>query len=119
MVASDKVDRTIDDITNPEAHNLSMQMNNSSPQITTTTIPLPAAMAYLSRTLAATLAFKHELAFNSRHAQENTYPPLAIIYGTSVPTVYGARDSRLKRGHKAWMYAMRERNDRELLIQEE
>ena len=91
MVASDKVDRTIDDITNPEAHNLSMQMNNSSPQITTTTIPLPAAMAYLSRTLAATLAFKHELAFNSRHAQENTYPPLAIIYGTSVPTVYGAR----------------------------
>lgn len=55
------------------------------------TIPLPAALAYLTRTLASTLTFKHELAFHPPHASQNRYPPLSILYSTSVPTVAAAR----------------------------
>lgn len=55
------------------------------------TIPLAQAEEYLARTLAATVCFKDELKFDALHAQENRYPPLSILYGTSVPTVYRAR----------------------------
>jgi hypothetical protein len=32
-----------------------------------------------------------ELAHNAEHAAANRYPPFAVIYGKSIPTVYGAR----------------------------
>ena len=57
----------------------------------TTNIPHDVAMAYLSRTLASVRAFKEALAFNPTHQSENHYPPFAVEFGKSVPTVYGAR----------------------------
>jgi hypothetical protein len=55
------------------------------------TIPRENAIAYLARTLARTKRFKEELAFNPTHSQSNAYPPFAVIYGKSEPTVYGAK----------------------------
>ncbi|PKX90796.1 uncharacterized protein P174DRAFT_444540 [Aspergillus novofumigatus IBT 16806] len=53
--------------------------------------PRATAIAYLERTLAEVKRFKQELAFNPAHQAENRYPPAAVLYGKSVPTVYGAR----------------------------
>lgn len=58
---------------------------------TTSTIPRSDALAYLGRTLAEVRQFKEELAFNPTHQSENRYPPFAVLFGKSVPTVYGAR----------------------------
>jgi hypothetical protein len=58
---------------------------------TIVTIPRDKAIAYLKRTLAETKKFKQELHFRSEIAEENRYPPLALIYGKSIPTVYGAK----------------------------
>jgi len=58
---------------------------------TTVTIPRDAALAYLRRTLSETLLFKTELHHLPSHAQTNRYPPIAVLYGKSVPTVYGAK----------------------------
>jgi hypothetical protein len=58
---------------------------------TAVTIPRDKAIAYLKRTLAETKQFKLELAANPSHAASNLYPPFAVIYGKSIPTVYGAR----------------------------
>jgi hypothetical protein len=48
-------------------------------------------MEYLQRTLAETKRFKSNLAFQPAHQAANKYPPAAVLYGKSVPTVYGAR----------------------------
>jgi hypothetical protein len=58
---------------------------------TVTMIPRAQAVAYLARTLADVKRFKQELAFNPAHAAANAYPPVAVIYGKSTPTVYGAK----------------------------
>ncbi|KAJ9667237.1 hypothetical protein H2201_002758 [Coniosporium apollinis] len=58
---------------------------------TAVTIPREAAIAYLTRTLAEVKAFKEETAFIPSHAEKNLYPPVAVIYGKSTPTVYGAK----------------------------
>lgn len=58
---------------------------------TTVTIPRMEAIAYLTRTLAAVKKFKQELEAIPAHAAGNKYPPVAVIYGKSTPTVYGAR----------------------------
>ncbi|KAJ5177707.1 uncharacterized protein N7500_000406 [Penicillium coprophilum] len=58
---------------------------------TTSTIPLPVAREYLQRTLAETKRFKENLAFRPSHHSENRYPPAAVLYGKTLPTVYGAR----------------------------
>lgn len=55
------------------------------------TIPREDAIAYLDRTLKEVLQFKRELAFNRTHQDENRYPPFAVLYSKSLPTVYGAR----------------------------
>lgn len=60
---------------------------------TTVTIPRDKAFAYLSRTLASIKAFKQSLAFHEPHASANLYPPVAVVYGRNIPTVYGARVS--------------------------
>ena len=57
------------------------------------TITPEEAMKYLDRVLPEVLRFKQELAFNSTHQSENRYPPFAVLYGRSTPTVYGARVS--------------------------
>jgi hypothetical protein len=58
---------------------------------TPVTIPRATAITYLERTLAEVLRFKQELAFNPAHQSNNRYPPFTVLYGKSVPTVYGAR----------------------------
>jgi hypothetical protein len=60
---------------------------------TTSTIPHAVAMEYLQRTLAEVKRFKYEMDFQPSHQMENRYPPTAVLYGKSVPTVYGARVS--------------------------
>ncbi|KAM0710852.1 hypothetical protein Q7P35_001590 [Cladosporium inversicolor] len=60
---------------------------------TTVTIPRDKALAYLTRTLASIKLFKQSLAFHEPHATANLYPPVAVVYGRNIPTVYGARVS--------------------------
>ena len=62
----------------------------SSPAITST-IPHDQAVAYLTRTLAEIKKFKQELDHRPEHTASNAYPPIALIYGKSTPTVYGAK----------------------------
>lgn len=79
------------DAVNPASTSSNSHLNSSASISTLCTIPLPAALSYLKRTLAATVAFKHELAFEQLHQSRNQYPPLSILYSTSVPTVLAAR----------------------------
>ncbi len=72
---------------NPVQHGHS----TSSSVSTAVTIPRDKAIAYLRRTLAETKQFKLELAHNLEHEEADRYPPFAIIYGKSVPTVYAAK----------------------------
>ncbi|KAH0538429.1 hypothetical protein FGG08_004977 [Glutinoglossum americanum] len=66
--------------------------NNSNISVSTTvTIPRQDAIAYLRRTLEETLRFKRELRYRHEHCSNNAYPPLAVIYGKSTPTVCGAK----------------------------
>ncbi|KAF2276860.1 uncharacterized protein EI97DRAFT_433089 [Westerdykella ornata] len=58
---------------------------------TAVTIPHDKAVAYLTRTLAEVKKFKLELAHRPEHTAANVYPPIALIYGKSTPTVYGAK----------------------------
>lgn len=58
---------------------------------TTVTIPKDKAVKYLARTLSEIKQFKEELAHNPTHTEANAYPPIALIYGKSTPTVYGAK----------------------------
>ncbi|KAI1504284.1 hypothetical protein F5X99DRAFT_373114 [Biscogniauxia marginata] len=50
-------------------------------------------MAYLSRTLADTKRFRAETYHRPQHTETNSYPPLAVIYGKDIPTVWGAHVS--------------------------
>jgi hypothetical protein len=58
---------------------------------TAVTIPRDKAIAYLKRTLAETKKFKQELHFRPEISKANRYPPLAVIYGKSIPTCCGAK----------------------------
>lgn len=83
-------------------HTIAPQMGNNSNPVnrgqstnssvsTAVTIPREKAITYLTRTLAETKAFKHELHHNPLLSSSNRYPPLAFIYGKSTPTLYRAR----------------------------
>ncbi|KAA8642093.1 hypothetical protein EYZ11_001192 [Aspergillus tanneri] len=78
----------IDGVVGPTSH---MRGSSNVKATTAITIPRAAAFSYLERTLAEVLRFKQELAFNPSHHSSNSYPPFAVLYGKSVPTVYGAR----------------------------
>ena len=65
--------------------------SNNHSIATACTIPKDVAVEYLTRTLASILRFKQSLYFRPEHEAANLYPPLAIIFGKTVPTVYGAR----------------------------
>lgn len=56
---------------------------------TAVTIPKEAAMTYLHRTLSATKEFKQQLAYRDSNA--TLYPPTAVLFGKSLPTVSGCR----------------------------
>ncbi|PVH97751.1 hypothetical protein DM02DRAFT_532565 [Periconia macrospinosa] len=58
---------------------------------TTVTIPKDKAVEYLARTLSEIKQFKQELAHIPAYTEANAYPPIALIYGKSTPTVYGAK----------------------------
>lgn len=87
--AAEKAQNPADGIVGPQAHPRGSA--GTSKAATTCTIPHGAAMDYLQRTLADTKRFKSNLAFRPTHHSENKYPPAAVLYGKSVPTVYGAR----------------------------
>lgn len=69
----------------PRSSGATNQMSSPS------TIPYADAMEYLQRTLAEIKRFKSELEFNPAHQAENRYPPTAVLFGKSVPTLFGAR----------------------------
>ncbi|KAJ5952008.1 uncharacterized protein N7479_010421 [Penicillium vulpinum] len=87
--ASEKARNPADGLVGPGAHPRSSAA--TSKIATTSTLPRAAAKKYLERTLADTKRFKANLAFRPEHHSENRYPPAAVLYGKSVPTVYGAR----------------------------
>ena len=66
------------------------QVTNTSVS-TAVTLPRDKAITYLRRTLAETKKFKQELHFRPELEAKNSYPPLAIIYGKSIPTCCGAK----------------------------
>lgn len=84
-------DRTLAPKMAGQANPVSSGHSTSSSVSTAVTIPRPAALAYLTRTLAEVKLFKQELAFNRLHAESNVYPPLGVIYSKNVPTLAGAR----------------------------
>ncbi|KAI3549475.1 hypothetical protein CABS01_00043 [Colletotrichum abscissum] len=50
-------------------------------------------IAYLERTLAEVKRFRQETQFDPALSEANAYPPLGIIYGKEVPTVYAVKVS--------------------------
>ncbi|KAI1110767.1 hypothetical protein F5Y14DRAFT_443793 [Nemania sp. NC0429] len=50
-------------------------------------------LAYLTRTLAETKRFRAETQYRPEHTETNSYPPLAVIYGKDIPTVWAAHVS--------------------------
>jgi pimeloyl-ACP methyl ester carboxylesterase len=87
--AAEKAQNPADGLVGPGAHPRSSAA--TSKIATTSTIPRAAAKEYLQRTLADTKRFKENLAFRPSHHSENRYPPAAVLYGKTLPTVYGAR----------------------------
>ncbi|KAG4029073.1 hypothetical protein MFRU_017g00130 [Monilinia fructicola] len=84
----DGTDRTLA----PQMGNLLNKGHNPASSVSTAvTLPRDKAITYLRRTLAETLQFKKELHFRPEISDANRYPPLAVIYGKSIPTVYGAK----------------------------
>lgn len=63
----------------------------SSSVATAVSIPRDKAVAYLTTALARVKEFKTDLNFQPSLAATNRYPPAAVIYGKSIPTVYGAK----------------------------
>ncbi|KAI1201268.1 hypothetical protein F5X97DRAFT_49436 [Nemania serpens] len=50
-------------------------------------------LAYLTRTLAEIKRFRGETQYRPEHTETNMYPPLAVIYGKDIPTVWAANVS--------------------------
>jgi hypothetical protein len=84
-------DRTLTPLMGNQSNPVKHGHSTNSSVSTTVTIPRDKAIAYLRRTLAETKQFRLELAHNAEHEAADRYPPFAIIYGKSVPTVYAAK----------------------------
>ncbi|PQE18654.1 phosphatidylcholine-sterol O-acyltransferase protein [Rutstroemia sp. NJR-2017a BVV2] len=78
-------------INSPTGHTKGHSPSASTSVSTAVTLPRDKAIQYLRRTLAETKKFKQELHFKPELSDSNRYPPLAVIYGKSIPTVYGAK----------------------------
>lgn len=63
----------------------------ASPPKRADTLTAERNMAYLTRTLAETKRFRQELQHSRTHQDANVYPPIAVIYGKEIPTVYATR----------------------------
>jgi hypothetical protein len=87
----DGTDRTLAPQMAGNSNPVSIGQSTNTSVSTAVTIPRDKAMAYLRRTLAETKKFKEELHFNPELGVNNRYPPLAVIYGKSIPTVFGAK----------------------------
>ncbi|KAI4922888.1 hypothetical protein J4E90_001323 [Alternaria incomplexa] len=72
-------------------HEHNIETSKEPNPATDVTIPYDKAVEYLARTLAEVKAFKQELDHRPEHTTSNAYPPIALIYGKSTPTVYGAK----------------------------
>lgn len=86
-------DRTLAPQMDTSASTTEQQMENSqaaSPKSDTTRAK---NFAYLTRVLAETKRFRAESMHNTSHQAANAYPPIAVIYGKEIPTVYAARVS--------------------------
>ncbi|TAQ83808.1 hypothetical protein B7494_g7869 [Chlorociboria aeruginascens] len=84
-------DRTLAPQMGGNVNPMSKGHNTNSSTSTAVTIPRDKAISYLRRTLAETKKFKQELYFKPELSSSNRYPPLALIYGKSIPTCCGAK----------------------------
>ena len=77
---------------NSQAANSNFEGQSGNPSVSTTvTLPKEDSVAYLRRTLEGVKRFKQELDFNPSYGSQNKYPPIAVVYGKSIPTVVGAK----------------------------
>ncbi|CAF9906799.1 MAG: hypothetical protein GOMPHAMPRED_004933 [Gomphillus americanus] len=88
---SEKIESKAKTISHPAENTLDLSIGPSTSIATTSTLRLPDALTYLERTLKETLAFKKSLQHKPEHQQNNVYPPMSVLYSTSLPTVYGAK----------------------------
>ncbi|KAB5558013.1 hypothetical protein GE09DRAFT_1221149 [Coniochaeta sp. 2T2.1] len=92
---SDTVRKAADTVTKDRT--LAPQLGSSSSPISQTSPPTSAPptreqnIAYLRRTLHQTKLFRRELQHNPHHQASNAYPPISVLYGKDIPTVYAAR----------------------------
>jgi hypothetical protein len=84
-------DRTLAPQLGSNSNPVSKDQNTNQSVSTAVTIPRPKCIEYLRRTLAETKKFKQELHFIPELSASNRYPPLALIYGKSIPTLAGAK----------------------------
>jgi hypothetical protein len=89
--ANGGTDRTLAPQMGSNTNPVSKGQSTNQSVSTAVTIPREKAIAYLRRTLAETKKFKQELYFKPELSESNRYPPLAVIYGKSIPTVFGAK----------------------------
>jgi hypothetical protein len=78
-----------DSIENAASVEPQMNSTTGSDSPATSTIPKSAALPYLTRTLAETLEFRRGLYFRPELA--DLYPPMAVLYSKTTPTVRAAR----------------------------
>ncbi|TVY88294.1 Uncharacterized protein LAWI1_G008763 [Lachnellula willkommii] len=84
-------DRTLAPQMGSNTNPMNKGQSTSQSVSTAVTIPRAKAIAYLKRTLAETLKFKKECHYKPELGETNRYPPLALIYGKSIPTCNGAK----------------------------
>jgi hypothetical protein len=89
--ANGSIDEKMAEASHLVPHTSTILPHQQSPPPPTTAISRQKALAYLTRTLASVKLFKQELAHQPALAATNAYPPLAVLYGKSEPTVCGAR----------------------------
>lgn len=91
MREAESTDRTLAPQMGNLSNPVSRGQNINSSVSTAVTLPREDAIAYLRRTLAETKKFKIELDYDPELGAAGRYPPAALIYGKSTPTVYAAR----------------------------
>jgi pimeloyl-ACP methyl ester carboxylesterase len=73
------------------APQLSSSSSPTTESPTATSSSTARNIAYLRRTLAETKTFRSGLSHNPSHQSSNLYPPISVLYGKEIPTVYAAR----------------------------
>ncbi|KAF3940104.1 hypothetical protein ABW19_dt0205705 [Dactylella cylindrospora] len=71
-----------------------MNQNSNASAQGSCTLPLEVTMPYLKRTLNETKKFREELAFKPSHHEH--YPPFAVLYSKTTPTVKAAKVNGLE-----------------------